>query len=62
MAALIIQNINAISGEARTLSLILLLLAVAFILAGGIIALVTFSYARKQHTSLTDERPSGEQR
>jgi hypothetical protein len=62
MAALVIQNISAISGEARTLSLILLLLAVAFILAGGVIALITFSYTRKQRASLTDKRTSGEQR
>jgi hypothetical protein len=61
MATLVIQSINTISGEARTLSLILLLLAVAFILAGAVIAIITFSYARKHRASLTDKRTSGEQ-
>jgi hypothetical protein len=62
MVALVIQNLHAISGGTRTLLLVLLMLAVMLILAGAVIAVFTLAYARKQHASLTDEKPSGEQR
>jgi flagellar basal body-associated protein FliL len=55
MAALLLQTLDAANGETRTLLLVLLILAVMLILAGAIIAIITFSYARKERHSLTDE-------
>jgi len=62
MAALLIQSLTVAGGGSRALLLILLVLAVVLIVAGAMIAVFTFSYARKQRASLTDEEPSGEQR
>ena len=59
MAPLIIQSLNVVNGEARTLSLILLVLAVLLILAGAVIAVITSSYARKDRGSLNDKEPLG---
>jgi hypothetical protein len=62
MAALVIHSLNAANGETRILLLVLLILAVVLITAGAIIAVLTFSYARRERTSLADENTLGERR
>ena len=62
MAALLLQNLDATNGETRTLLLILLILAVLLILTGAIIAIITFSYARKERASLADENMLSDRR
>jgi hypothetical protein len=54
MAALVIYASNVNNGGMRALLLILLIVAVMLIMAGAIIALFTFSYARKQRASLVE--------
>ena len=62
MAALLTQTLNVTNGGTRILLLILLLLAIILILAGAIIAIFTFTYARKQRSLLNDRVPFGERR
>jgi len=52
MAALLMQNLNVVDGGTRILLLVLLILAIVLILAGAVIAVFTFAYARKQHNAV----------
>jgi len=56
MAAILILAINGINGGTRTLLLVLLIVALVLIVAGAVIAVFTFAYARRQRASLDAKR------
>lgn len=60
MAALLLQTVNAANEGTRTLLFILLILAIMLIVAGAVIAIITFAYARREHSALADENVLGE--
>jgi hypothetical protein len=62
VTALFAQNLSVTNPGTRILLLFLLILAVLLIIAGAVIAVITFSYARKQRASLGDENTAGERR
>jgi len=54
MATLLLPYARVLNGETRILLLILLILAIALIIAGAIIAIVTYLCVRKQHASMPE--------
>ena len=62
VTALLTQTLSVTNPGTRTLLLFLLILAILLIVAGAIIAVITFSYARKQRASLGDENTAGGRR
>ena len=56
MAALLVHNFGVINGGTRILLLVLLILAVVLIIAGAVIAVFTFAYARRQQKPLSTRK------
>jgi hypothetical protein len=62
MAVILIQATNVIDTQTRTLLLVLIILAIMLIIAGAVIAILTFAYARKHPSSLAERKTASEQR
>jgi hypothetical protein len=54
MATLLLPHIRALNDDTRILLLILLILAIALIVAGAIITIVTYLFVRKQRASMPE--------